>query len=171
MDVIAAVLAVVVLLGLAIGSTVDRYFQSRKKQIDPVAWQHYPVASRYVVLILSLVIMAALIYVFFLPGHTASNRRVIAALVVVAGGGVVYGLQNATFRIRVYEGILQVRSLFKDIDVTPDDIADTTVSSVGAQGIYRVRLKNGKRLALDYVRLNLGEFDRVLRSRAARPRR
>lgn len=51
------------------------------------------------------------------------------------------------------------------------DIADTTVSSVGAQGIYRVRLKNGKRLSLDYVRLNLGEFDRILRSRAARPRR
>ncbi len=85
---------------------------------------------------------------------------------VAAGYG--YALHVASYRIRIYEGIFQIRSLFRNIDFTADDVAETTEESLGNQAIFRVRLKSGKRVSIDYNKLNLGEFRQVFQEKMRR---
>ncbi|MDY3104753.1 MAG: hypothetical protein SOW45_08650, partial [Prevotella sp.] len=56
---------------------------------------------------------------------------------------------------------LQIRSLFRNVDFTSDDIDYTLYRMFSGATTYKVRLKDGKTLNMEMSKLNFGEFRRI----------
>jgi len=133
----------------------------RRNRHNPVKWQKYPLGSWLVLALICLPVFLLTLWVSFQPGQPISNVVSTTALAIAALAGLAYSAQIASYRMRVYEGILQIRSLFRNVDFTSDDIDYTLYRMFSGATTYKVRLKDGKTLNMEMSKLNFGELRRI----------